>query len=116
MQNPLADTQYAFHTANMWFNFQAHHHCEYATMETQDRATQANRYSVDVPQGGLGILCTLVFIGSAKALQRPKTLITGASGTLSSTIECYSPDGKVQTLEISRQLLRYHTEMRTSQL
>ena len=43
MQNLLVDTQYAFSTTNMWFNFQAHHLHEYAAMETQDRATQANQ-------------------------------------------------------------------------
>ena len=44
MQNLHADTQYAFCITNMWFNFQAHHHREYAAMETQGGATQANHY------------------------------------------------------------------------
>ena len=39
MQNLLADTQYAFCTTNMWFNFQAHHLRECDAMET----TQANQ-------------------------------------------------------------------------
>ena len=32
----------------MWFNFQAHHLHEYAAMETQDRATQANQYNEQI--------------------------------------------------------------------
>ena len=42
MQNLPVDTQYAFCTANMWFNFQAYHLHEHAATETQDWATQAN--------------------------------------------------------------------------
>ena len=29
----------------MWFNFQAHHLREYAVMEMQDQAIQANQYN-----------------------------------------------------------------------
>ena len=47
MQNLFEDTHYAFYTTNMWLNFQAHHHCAYAAMETQDLATQANHYKIN---------------------------------------------------------------------
>ena len=47
MQNLLTDTQYAFCTTNMWFNFKYHHLHEYAAMETQIRATQANHYRIN---------------------------------------------------------------------
>ena len=47
MQNLIADIQYAFCTTNMWFNFQAHHHREYAAMETQDQATHSMHYRIN---------------------------------------------------------------------
>ena len=46
MQNLLADAQFVFSNTNMWFNFHAHYY-EYAAMETQDRATQANHYRIN---------------------------------------------------------------------
>ena len=46
-----------------------------------------------------------------KTLQRLKKLLTGASGTSSSTNECNSPWWQSPTLEIGRQLLCCHVEM-----
>ena len=83
MQNLLADTQYAFCTTNMWFNFQAHHHCEYAAMETQGQATQANHYRMYrfiIEKQTIMKLSNIVSIASAtiviakKALSRSTTV------------------------------------------
>ena len=68
MQNLLADTQYVFRTTNMWFNFHAHDHREYATMETQDRPTQANHYKINrftIGKQAIVKLSTIVSIASA---------------------------------------------------
>ena len=52
----------------MWFNFQAHHLHEYAAMETQDRATQANQYRINrfiIGKQTIVKLLTIVSIASA---------------------------------------------------
>ena len=77
MQNLLEDTQNAFCTTNMWFNFQSHHHREYAAMETQDRATETNHYRITrfiIGKQTIVKLSTIVSIASATIVIVKKAL------------------------------------------
>ena len=71
MQSLFEDTHYTFYTTNIWFNFQDHHHHEYAAMvRPQDRATQANHYRINR------------FITGKQTIVKPSTIVSIASATI----------------------------------
>ena len=85
MQNLLADTQYAFCTTNMWFNFQAHHLHENAAMETQDRATR--------PTSRINILIigkqTIMKLSTIVSIALATIVIVKKALSLSTTFYCW---------------------------
>ena len=61
----------------MWFNFKDHHLHEYAAMETQNRATQANQYRISrfiIGKQTIVKLLTIVSITSATIVIVKKAL------------------------------------------